>query len=202
MDLATKKQIFNVSWEKLRKIGETKFVSSMYIWIFLVPFVVKVFEPIKNNEAISLVIFRHEFIINISLPFSWKVFYFSALCLALANFIIKVKCPKIIIDHLSYQSFLNEGKTKEQLASYAEEISYDLQKLNDTVMNKVRKMQFATMETSVEDPVHYFWPIFEQANYKYKIYRNACTVFLLIGFLLFLWVALENIFIAIGFMIK
>ena len=74
-----------IEWDQLRKIKEIRVIRSMYIWLFIVPVSAKALSTI-NTEA-KLIIFNHIFDVNLTLPFSWKIFYFSALSFAIANVI-------------------------------------------------------------------------------------------------------------------
>lgn len=187
------KDLFDNDWKTLRKIGETKFVQSMYIWIFLVPILVKLFEAVPEQKTINLLIFEYTLTLNPSLPFSWKAFYVSALFLALSNLIIKFRCPKIIKDHLSYRSFKSDGKTKQQLYSYAEDIEFNLELFEESLQDKQYEIHDTNLRVDLSDPAHYFWPIFEKASIQHFNSRRTCTILLYIGFLLFTWVSIENI---------
>jgi hypothetical protein len=37
------------TWDNLKKINSSKIINSMYIWIFIVPIVVKLFESVNKN---------------------------------------------------------------------------------------------------------------------------------------------------------
>jgi len=199
-------------WYDLKKIGDTKFVNSMYIWIFLVPFLAKAFEYI-SVEKFDFFIFQQMVPISTSLPFSWVMFYFCALSLALGKLIYIIRCPKIIKDHPTYQSFLDEGKKLKQLHNYSDDISFNWEGLLENVSRKLSKLQSEKqvgMDTnaayysnlSIEDPLHYFWPIHESAETKYLIHRIGCFTLFLIGFALFGIVVIQNTIAVIHFVIK
>jgi hypothetical protein len=168
---------YTQDWNDLRKMGNAKFVSSMYIWIFIVPLIAKAFQYIED-DILNFVVFEQVISINTNLPFSWTMFYFSALFLAIGNLIFIIKCPKIIKDHPSYQSYLDEGKQLKQLAQYSDDIKFDWSTLAQEINKKITRIQMdkdqgngGTNENypniSIEDPVHYFWPIHDKANVMY-----------------------------------
>lgn len=199
-------------WYELKKMGDTKFVNSMYVWIFVVPFIAKAFEYI-STEKLDFIIFQQMVPISTSLPFSWIMFYFCALSLALGNLIYMIKCPKVIKDHPTYQSFLDEGKKLKQLKHYSEDISFDwgalAKKIDRDITNLKREKQMG-MNTnaeyysnlSTEDPVHYFWPIHEEAETKYTFHRLSCFSLFIIGFSLFGYVVIENTISVISFALR
>ena len=163
----------DLKWCDLKKIGDTKFVNSMYMWIFAVPLLVKAFEYVEDEKLIFQ-IFQQQLPISTSLPFSWSMFYFSALFLALGNLIYLYKCPKIIKDHPTYQSYITEGKKLKQLGPYCDDISFNWGELAEKVERKKEILQLSkknpiTMkglvkyeaDIDLEDPIHYFWPIHE-----------------------------------------
>jgi hypothetical protein len=181
----------------------------MYMWIFIVPLVAKSFEYI-DKDVLQFVVFQQSVPFSTSLPFSWIVFYFSALFLAIGNLIIRLRCPKIIKDHPSYQSYLDEGKTLKQLTQYSDDIKFNWGKLASSVNGRITKLQIEKDQgnggvkenypnLSTEDPVHYFWPIHTEADTKYKVERFFCTQLFYIGFLLFGLVVIQNMIAVIGF---
>ena len=199
-------------WATLRKVNDTKFVKSMYVWIFFVPITAKSLEFL-GPDVLNFVVFQEEFPINPKLPFSWVVFYFSALFFAIGNIILLVKCPRIVKDHLSYSSYESEGKTLKQLDQYSDDIGYDWGKLASKVNKDITRLQMMKEEgnggmqhdarnLSVENPIHYFWPIFEEADSKYSFSRFLCTLSYALGFVLFVVVAIQNAWVVIEFVNK
>ncbi|OCH01451.1 hypothetical protein [Aliivibrio fischeri] len=201
------------NWCDLKKIGDTKFVNSMYVWIFVVPLLVKAFEYVED-EKLVFQIFQQPVPISTTLPFSWAMFYFCALCLALGNLVYLIKCPKIIKEHPTYHSYLNEGKKLKQLAQYCEDVSFNWGDLANEIENKRAsfyraKQDVLNLESNrtahfqdidVEDPIHYFWPIHEFSDMKFAPYRYICLSLFSIGFVLFGIVSIQNFLAVIGFL--
>ncbi|EJG0412268.1 hypothetical protein C4D16_RS17500 [Vibrio parahaemolyticus] len=202
------------NWCDLKKIGDTKFVTSMYVWIFVVPLLVKAFEYVEDDKLVFH-IFQQPLSISTSLPFSWAMFYFSALCLALGNLVYLMKCPKIIKEHPTYQSYLNEGKKLKQLEQYCEDISFNWGALANEIESKRLQISNAKRDIyrvvnnqaehykdiDVEDPVHYFWPIHEFADVKFVLYRYICLLLFSVGFVLFGVVTTQNLLTVISFLV-
>lgn len=203
----------DLKWCDLKKIGDTKFVNSMYMWIFAVPLLVKAFEYIEDEKLIFQ-IFQQQLPISTTLPFSWSLFYFSALSLALGNMIYLFKCPKIIKEHPNYQSFIAEGKKLKQLGAYCEDMSFNWEKLATKIeqkkvriglsrTNNLPKTGLVKFEADidVEDPVHYFWPIHEFGDKKSLGCRRICALLFFVGFTLFAVVAFQNLLAVVSFLI-
>ncbi len=202
------------NWCDLKKIGDTKFVNSMYVWIFVVPLLVKAFEYVED-EKLVFQIFQQSVPISTTLPFSWAMFYFSALCLALGNLVYLIKCPKLIKEHPTYHSYLNEGKKLKQLVQYSEDISFNWGNLANEIENKRQQIYLAKQnplnivcnkidqfqDIDVGDPIHYFWPIHECADMKVAPYRYICLSLFSVGFVLFGIVSIQNFLAVIGFLV-
>ena len=80
--IASQDRIVNVvqkvpTWSSLNSLGKSKTLKSSYIWIVVVPLVAKLFSKIEST--IDFTLFGAKISVNLSLPFSWQMFYFSAL---------------------------------------------------------------------------------------------------------------------------
>jgi hypothetical protein len=93
------------SWQQLSSLGQSKLVKSSYFWLIAIPVVAKILEQV-NPEA-QLTIFGQVFHFNLTLPFSWKVFYFSSLFFAAGTIIYQLLCPKLIKEYPTYRDFVD-----------------------------------------------------------------------------------------------
>ncbi|MFW9906336.1 MAG: hypothetical protein ACFFFH_18590 [Candidatus Thorarchaeota archaeon] len=178
----------NIKWQELRYIQRSKFISSMYIWIFFVPVVAKLL--FKIEEHLSFCLFGQKIELVFSLPFSWKVFFYSALSFSIANSIVLVACPKIIKDHLSFAGYIGDGKTHEHLKEYAEDIAdtyFPLLNDRPSVDERDRIMH----SEHVRDE---FWRIYNKGNLTQSVLRITTLLFYVVGTALFLWVLGMNIY--------
>jgi hypothetical protein len=164
-----------MKWQALRKMQRSKFINSMYIWILVVPVVAKALYKIQ--ERLNFNIFGQSIEITISLPFSWKVFFYSALSFSIANSIVLLFCPRIIKDYLSLAGFQGDGKTEEHLLDYAKDIG-ETTRPGNTVKSFNR----------------YFWWVYDKANLSRTFRRILTLLFYAIGMGLFLWVLFSNIY--------
>ncbi|WP_456325625.1 hypothetical protein [Desulfonauticus submarinus] len=189
-------------WAYLVKFSNTKFVNSMYVWIFIVPFIAKTFEFV-NKEILYFKIFGESIAFYTGLPFSWKVFYFSALSFAIANLIIYIKCPSIIKDYSSFRSFFDDKKTIGDLSEYLKENNFDLTTLNDkgfTLFSDENLSEYPLKKAiPIEELSYYFSSIYSHANYTYKTFRMISSILFILGAMLFSWVILENTYVVLQF---
>lgn len=174
--------IFNLDWVKISIISKTKFVQNILIWIILVPILVKTF---KNINEVCFTINDVAYIINLSLPFSLGIFYFSALFFLLGNILYKIFVPQIIDDNKSFTSFHSDGKGKIQLIKYYEE--GDIKNENDYVSLYIDE----NIERNEMSEI--FWEIWELSLDKNKIIRFIISLFYCFAILLIIVTFIQNI---------
>ena len=178
------------TWPSLKKTQDLKIFQSMYVWLFIVPIFAKLFEHIRDTATIEL--FSYSFTVSLALPFTWQVFYFSALCIVIANIIYQIFCPAIIKDHANYSHFKAEGKGSNQLEKYAEQTQFNLEILRLQELAGISHYNKETEAVKEEKLQKMFWDIYANASVLHDLARISCVVFLGIGFLLIGWVVVEN----------
>lgn len=185
----------NIRWQELRQIQRSKFISSMYIWILVVPVVAKILFKIERYLTFN--IFGQKVELVISLPFSWKVFFFSALSFSIANSIVLLACPRIIKDHLSFAGFKGDGKNHEHLKDYAKDIGDTYFSLsNDRPSADERDLLMHS-----EHIMNEFWRIYNKGNLARSVPRISTLLFYIVGSGLFLWVLGTNIYWVIKYIL-
>ncbi|MGB5918110.1 hypothetical protein [Arcobacter sp.] len=207
------------TWINLKNINSSKFINSMYIWIFIVPIFVKIFELI-NKEYYSFIIFGETIPIQFNLPFSLMLFYFSAIFFAIGNIVIKIQCPLIIKENNSYNDYLESGKKLLQLKPYIDDIGFNWDKLAHEVDKKIeRENRYSTSwsktpmldrkidqrdktNSDKEDPKNYFWQIYDESNLYRKKSRYSIGILYTLGFILFTVVLLQNFLTVINILTK
>lgn len=98
-------------WSMLSRLGKNRILRSSYLWFFFVPIAAKATEwKLPFGGAV------HQ--LNWSLPFSWEVFYFSAVAFATASALYDFFCPAFIQDYPTYSHFRQQGKGDQQLVEY------------------------------------------------------------------------------------
>ncbi len=181
-------------WSNLKKTQDLKIFQSMYVWLLIVPIFAKLFEHIR--ESTTIVLFSSTFTISLTLPFSWKVFYFSSLCIVFANVLYQVFCPTIIKDHVNYSHFKAEGKGVRQLEKYASLTGFDIKTYQLIEKSQATISPYggnAALEKENEEMLQkLFWSIHEYASELHKTARVICSIFLFLGLLLIGWVLFEN----------
>lgn len=105
-------------------MADIKLVKISYIWIILVPIMAKALNGISDTIPIKFGNVTIDF--NVALPFSWQLFFFSALAFSLAQFLYALFCPEIIKKYKNVGEFKDDGKTVIQLSSYLKGVLLDM----------------------------------------------------------------------------
>jgi len=133
-------------------------------------------------------VFGQHIEMEFSLPFSWKIFFFCALFFGIANIIVITFRPRIIKDHLSYTGFIGDGKGEDHLNTYSIEIGGHYRSFSETPEH---------LRTHVESREDYiknnFWSIYNESNSYRLFWRITCSIFYVLGFILFGWVLIRNV---------
>ena len=103
--------IFNKvpKWSSFKSLGSSRIIKSSYLWLFLVPAIAKSLETLE--DTVTFTVFGASININMSLPFSWTMFYFSAIFFAAASILFNVFCPKGIKRYNNYEDWRSDGKS-------------------------------------------------------------------------------------------
>lgn len=88
-------------WIQLQTFGNSSVLKSSRLWLILVPLAVKALEASPN----PLVIPSIGVSLNLDLPFSWKIFYFSSVAFAVAGLIFDWRCPPLVKDYDGFPAY-------------------------------------------------------------------------------------------------
>jgi hypothetical protein len=80
--------LYNASimlWTTLKQHGQSQWVRSSYFWLFFVPVVAHSMSSLNEGTTLDLGDWHLE--LSMKLPFSWKLFYFGAVCFSLAGIV-------------------------------------------------------------------------------------------------------------------
>lgn len=182
-------QDIGLNWAQLDSIRQMKIISSMYIWIFLVPVAAKILS--MTSDVATVKVFSYEFQVHLLLPFSWQVFYFSALFFAFATIMYQARCPRIIKEYPTYASFEAEGKPEWHLRDYAQDIGLDYYKYKEEFEIEMENHEGGVSEGK-EFTQSLFWHIHWKADRARKTEFSICLSAYVIGFVLIGWVFIQN----------
>ena len=108
------------SWEAISRFGKSQVLATSYIWIVIVPVLAKLLTQLES----PVMFFGQS--IELILPFSWQVFYFSAVLIALAGVVYHLRCPPIIKNFSSLSDYQDQNKGIPYLFEYSLKYGYRL----------------------------------------------------------------------------
>ncbi|MEM7611098.1 MAG: hypothetical protein AAF270_05435 [Pseudomonadota bacterium] len=182
------------NWSTLKRVETIRLVQSMYIWLFLVPILVKFTNRIE--DLISVTIFDYSFEIATGVPFSWQLFYFSAVGFVLGNLLVLIFCPRVIAENESYSSFVDQKKGRAHLYHYFNDIGDSGAKFSvlwdsDSLRSLPEEEKIRATE---ERKASVFWTIFNDAEVVRRHARVAAASFYAVAFGLIAFVLIQNLF--------
>ena len=102
-------------WSFLSNFGKNKIVKRTYVYLFFVPFIINTLNKFGFQEIID------------SIPFSWQMFFLSAIMFTIGSIVYFLFAPKIILENDSFAEFKNTGKIYEHIKEYMKEIELDFE---------------------------------------------------------------------------
>jgi len=194
------------TWVDLRKLGNNKTVRSASVWTIVVPIAAKLLKGVE--DVVDITILSHPFTLNLSLPFSWKVLFMTALAFMLANFIYEWFCPKLIKETSNYRDFSDQKRSGRELHRLLET---HVQPSNDEVQRwlnwlNIRNTALTTTnatyggyangnDESVFPEIYSVTVLNVEKVHPYA--RGITTLFYFVGFLLLALLMWQNIYFVI-----
>ncbi|NOZ47139.1 MAG: hypothetical protein GXO79_10215 [Chlorobi bacterium] len=207
----------NFKWSDIRKIGNSKVIKSSVFWIIFVPIFVK---SIEFGESKFLIFTNYKIYFHPELPFSWTLFYFSAVAFSIGTFLYTIFCPNFIKDFKNYTDYKEQGNITsrletelidfihwvnswpERIGAFYPEIANLLKKDNGQPNdNSLFQVELNDLIV-VKKPVESFWSIRELISKKNKYIRLSTFFFFTIGFILIGVVFIQNFLIVLEYINK
>jgi len=187
-------------WEVLKSINDNKIVKSSYVWLVVVPFVAKLTSKLENTLSLNLA--GKIYSIDLTLPFSWQLFFISALAFVMGNIIVLIFCPRIIKDYSNANEFIATGLYQGELYRYMNSelrMMYNEHTANVARLEEMKEEHGTTgpkldVNTLRNDAVtQQFWMIYNYYLKKNTLHRKVAVFFYAIGFISFSIVAINNV---------
>jgi hypothetical protein len=121
------------TWSTLRGLGSNSAVRSASIWAVIVPISAKLLEHIEETTTISIL--GNTFRLHMSLPFSWKVLFLTAIAFMLANIVYALFCPPLIKETSAYRDFFEQKRSGAELAAAIDNLAKQGQLKRDMADN-------------------------------------------------------------------
>jgi len=202
-------------WTALNKIGRLRILKTSYFWLFAVPFLAKLLARVPHEIHMP---FRPQPIpIVVGLPFSWQMFYFSAVAFAIASFVFSARCPIVIRDYDRLGDFLDEGRGGRQIVQSLLRITnrpgigISREEAEGVLGRFVRRFAENAEQSTQYREILYgmtiapdqvgdaFWFVRGFADGTSPLARALCSMFYSVGFLFLGVVAAQNFFYVLQF---
>lgn len=166
----------SLQWSNLTKLGKSRVIQSSYVWLIVLPAIAKILEPMRLlGEDSTFEVFGAAVELHVGLPFSWKIFYVSAVFLSIASLTYQFFCPAITKDLDGNLSRVSEVKLGT-LMEYASRMR---------LSERTRPLIPGGPPSAVA-----VWGEAEKAN---GAARWICAIAYVIGLALITWVILQNL---------
>jgi len=106
-------------WSTMRSVLEAKVISSISVWLILVPILVNFTSEFPTFYYAAPFSGKDDLTFVLEIPFNWYLLYFSAICFAVARLLYVIACPQFIRKYGSSASASSDGVTAELVKDYA-----------------------------------------------------------------------------------
>lgn len=95
-----------IGWSKIGFLGKNRILTTSFLWVVVVPLCANFFN---NVNSIKVKAWDEVYSLNLVVPFSWHLFYFAALAIAIGKVIYTIFCPEMIARYENPNDFRNQG---------------------------------------------------------------------------------------------
>jgi hypothetical protein len=174
-------------WSVVQKLSRNKLLASSYVWLIIVPIFAKLLAQVESpiestNIAAGLVI-------DLTLPFSWKVFYCAAVLFLVGGLVYSLSCPKLIQTVQSYGDFKQQGLNGFYLKEYAQGLTDFEYEHNARMAVDAFPRQADQLEPKLSEGFQQLYS-FEDSRRSLAIF--ACLILYSLGLALMTWVLIDN----------
>lgn len=180
-------------WSVLRDFGSSRVLRTSYFWLLFVPVMAKALLNIK--QRLSFTVFGESMEVSLGLPFSWKIFYFSAVCFSIAGVIYSWRCHVLVKRYASFTEFIQEGRGVSHLRSYAA----TLPNVPSAVQHLLSRHEMPLDDNPSDREIardralaDAFWMLRNAANHSDRVGLAVCFTFYALGFILLGVLLIQN----------
>ncbi len=181
-------------WDGLNRFGKNRALQSSYVWLLIVPIAAKALSAIEDPLVLEGI--SHGLKITLALPFSWKLFYFSAIAVSGASAIYALACPELISRFNTFAQYRAEGRGREYLEAYVKKLHNEAKTFEQGYAS-AGDFDLAAQAQEDRDFQALFWKIYAQENNTSPVLRAVCFFLYAFGLLLILVVLLQNLLFVI-----
>jgi hypothetical protein len=146
--------IYNIlNWKTISVFGKSTVINKSYIYLFLVPALAKILSRINSPLIFFLGNTKYEIVLE--LPFSWKLFFFSALLFSLGALFYNLFAPTIIKENNSFGEFLTDKKNFSHLFNYKDNVGLTSQWIEKLGLKPKEMQEFNYVKNIPDDFMPY-----------------------------------------------
>lgn len=123
-------------WKILSAYGKNKFVQRTYVFLFVIPFLINTLKTYKLTSIIE------------AIPFSWHLFFYSAVFFSAGTLLYYICAPSIIKENKSFADFLIESKNWDHISKYLEELNLPVNEYIKAVEAFIKQHQLYNLSSS------------------------------------------------------
>ena len=204
-------------WSALNRMGRSRLLRTAYFWLFAVPMLARLLY--KVGPEVEIPLWSTTITLNLSLPFSWKLLFYSSVGFALGSFAYSMRCPAIIRDYDRFSDFVEQGKGGTQITKMfmllllrrpigvpLDHVRWGVEwfgrkfaplaDFSDATLQKYSVGNWVQMVDGITlvdtDQSDAFWFVRDYADRWNPVPRIVCAMAYATGFFFALWVAWQN----------
>lgn len=192
-------------WRRIKDFPNNKVIRYSLLWIVVIPVFVKILNRISFPLTIRLRYLDEDIVFILDLPFTWELFYLSALSFFIGNILYFIFCPRLI------RFFNNLKEYKETKRGFIELVHFLPESLKLSYNKKIDNILTAQTEHLAEEEKvdllnkslkSYFLNTYEKLNKSKRAIRLAILISYGIGTVILTFVFLENVVYVLEFVFK
>jgi hypothetical protein len=174
-----------MTWRFLSAFGKSRLLNLSFVWLIVVPLLAKSLAAAKSASILDASLLN-----ILELPFSWKMFYASAVLASVAAVIYWAFCPQIVREYGGFRDFEADGRGAAFLSTYLE---------NHRLWRIVTSRNQALLERVAPTPelADAFWEIYDHEQRSRLFRMVACFLLYASAILLVGYVLPENLLFVI-----
>jgi hypothetical protein len=174
-------------WSVVQKLSRNKLLASSYVWLIIVPIFAKLLAQVES--PIELTNIAAGLVIDLTLPFSWKVFYCAAVLFSVGGLVYSLSCPKLIQTVQSYGDFKQQGLNGFYLKEYAQGLTDFEYEHNARMAVDAFPRQADELEPNLSEG---FQQLYSYEDSRRSLAIFACLILYSLGLALMTWVLIDN----------
>lgn len=188
--LITEARHFWIRWSALKGFGSSRVLRTSYFWLLFVPIVAKV--VVNLDDVLTFTVYGQPIKITLGLPFSWKMFYFSAVCFSVAGILYSWRCHVLVKRYNSFTEYVQEGRGASHLRVYANELPGVPQEIHTLLLRTDLPAGLLSERENSRDLADAFWALRNIADHSDRLSLVLTAALYALGFGLLFFVLFQN----------